>query len=289
MSKAPKSANLDLPINPAVVGELSRHKQTLELVEQEKAAHPMVTIPSSKATSLLQAITAAAADPATDIDKMERLFAMHERMVAAEAEAAFNAAMARAQAKIAPIATNAFNDHTKSRYAKLDAINIQVVPAYTSEGLSVSFDTEPSALEGHIRVVAIVSHAAGHTRRFHLDAPLDAAGSAGKVNKTGIQALGSTIQYSKRYLICEIFNVAITNDRRDTDGNEEGSGLSPERYDALKKSITDTMTKAAAVAAWQAAMKECEGDIDAANGLKAVHADHRRFLDGVSKKEGVGL
>ncbi len=64
--------------------------------------------------------------------------------------------------------------------------------------------------------------------------PLDSAGSGGKVNKTPIQASGSTQSYARRYLVCQIFNVTTADDN---DGNKrthsptDGAGqrVTPER------------------------------------------------------------
>ena len=172
--------------------------------------------------SLLHAITIAASNPAMDIEKMERLFAMHERLVKAQAEQAFNAAMARAQAAIEPITRNKMNTHTQSWYADLAAINEAIVPIYTAEGLSVTFDTETQndadpIAPGTIRVTAIVGHAAGFSRRYHMDLIPDGAGVQGRANKTGVQASGSTNTYGRRYLIKMIFNIAD----EDNDGNAD--------------------------------------------------------------------
>lgn len=133
--------------------------------------------------SLMQALASAAADPRMDVAKVERLYAMHKEMMAREAEAAFNDAMARAQAHVEPIARDRRNDHTKSMYATLAAINDAITPVYSAEGLSVSFDTYsperdkdlPALPAGWVRVIAIVSHKGGHSRRYHLDGPLDDA------------------------------------------------------------------------------------------------------------------
>lgn len=171
---------------------------------------------ASNATSLLQAITSAASNAQVDIDKMERLFQMHQQMVKQEAEAAFNAAMARAQAKMLPIATNAENTHTHSRYAKLEAINRQIVPIYTAEGLSVSFDSGVSPVQGWQRTIAIVSHRDGHSRTYHLDLPPDSEGAKGNLNKTIVQATGSTNMYARRYLTNMVFNISTFDD---SDGN----------------------------------------------------------------------
>lgn len=193
----------------------------------KRADLPAVQTP--QAASLVQALAAAASDPRTDIDKMERLFAMHQAMTKQQAEADFNGAMARAQAKIQPIATDRENDHTHSRYATLRAINEVIAPIYSAEGLAVSFDTETKndadpIPEGEIRTVAYVSHAGGHTRRYHLDLPPDDVGSQGKVNKTKVQAKGSTNEYARRYLMRMIFNIA-TGDDNDGNGGAKGGQL----------------------------------------------------------------
>lgn len=183
----------------------------------------------SNATSLLQAITQAASNPQIDIEKMERLFAMHQKMVAGEAESAFNAAMARAQANIIPVATNAANDFTKSRYATLAIINAAITPIYAAEGLSISFDTADSPVAGCLRIIAHVSHSQGHTRQYHIDLPPDDTGSAGKVNKTKVQATGSTNSYARRYLVMMIFNVATRDDDDGVQGREQTEEHKPKK------------------------------------------------------------
>lgn len=186
-------------------------------------------VPLQQPATLMQALAIAAGDPRMDVAKVERLYAMHKEMMAREAEAAFNDAMARAQAQVVPIAKDRKNDHTKSMYATLAAINADIVPIYSAEGLSVSFDTYsperdkdlPALDEGWVRVIAIVSHKGGHSRKYHLDGPLDDAGAQGTKNKTGIQAMGSTVSYLRRYLVNMIFNVATADDN---DGNRSGNG-----------------------------------------------------------------
>ena len=175
--------------------------------------------------NLMQALAIAAADPRMELAKVQGLWAIHKEMMDREAAQAFADAMACAQSRIEPIAKDRRNDHTKSMYATLAAICEEATPIYTSEGLSVSSDNyDPerdkglSALkEGWVRVVSVVSHRGGYSRRYHLDGPLDDAGKDGTKNKTGIQALGSTITYLRRYLVILIFNIAVADD-------DDGSG-----------------------------------------------------------------
>ena len=188
-------------------------------VPQESFSRRAEVVPAP--VSLFQALTNAALS--RPIDEVERLFAMHQSIVKQEAETAFNAAMSRAQAKIVPVATNAENTHTRSRYAKLAAINKAIVPLYTAEGLSITYDTG-DAPAGWMRILATVLHSGGHKREYHLDLPLDDSGAKGTVNKTGVQAAGSTSSYGRRYLACMIFNVATEDDNDGNDPVIEGLG-----------------------------------------------------------------
>lgn len=204
-------------------GSFSTRGADLAAQDSDKTVHSVVTM-QSNASSLLVAITKAASDPKIDMDKMERLWAMHQTMVTQERKAAFNAAMARAQAKMVPVVNNATNSHTNSSYAKLGAIHKAITPIYTEEGLAVSFDTETKndadpIAAGYIRTVAYVSHSDGHSERRHIDLPPDEAGSAGNKNKTRVQAAGSTSSYARRYLCLMIFNVSTEDDN---DGNGAG-------------------------------------------------------------------
>lgn len=214
---------------------------------REDRAMPAVQS-AGNATSLLQAIERVASNPAMEIDKIERLFAMHQQLMAKEAEAAFNAAMARAQANIVPIVTNAYNEHTKSRYAKLAAINKAITPIYTAEGLSISFDSADSPIKDYMRIIAIVSHAQGHSRQYHLDMPPDDTGVKGTVNKTMVQATGSTNAYGRRYLVLMIFNVSTEDD---IDGNSDKRKNAPEPDAEGKKLLEACGSVAALQVAWK--------------------------------------
>ncbi|MEG1681463.1 MAG: hypothetical protein RR326_15305 [Stenotrophomonas sp.] len=71
-----------------------------------------VAAPAAMDTSIMAVISRAAADPSCDIEKMERLLAMHERMQAKTAEQEFNTAMAEMQCNIPTVFEGAVNLHT---------------------------------------------------------------------------------------------------------------------------------------------------------------------------------
>ena len=192
-----------------------------------------ISAQSSDAASIMSVIIQVATNPNVDVGNMERLMQMHERHVDRQASVAFSIAMVSAQKRIKPVTRNALNKHTASTYARLEDIDREISPIFTEEGFSLSFGTADSRLPGHLRVTCECMHAGGHTKLYQLDLPIDAAGSGGKTNKTGVQANGSTISYGRRYLTQMIFNVTTTDD--DDDGNS-GAPLpkdSPPETEAL--------------------------------------------------------
>ena len=225
-----------------------KRKTALAVVQKE----PVQLAPVGSAASMIVAIERAAANPAVDIEKMERLYKMAKDLKATEAEAEFNAALARVQARAETVATNAQNSHTNSRYAKLAAIDKMLKPIYSAEGLSVSFDTGEAKRPDDIRIEAILSHSAGHSRRYHIDLPRDEAGAKGGANKTGVQGAGSTNTYGRRYLTCMIFAVATEDD---TDGNAErvdglDEGLVADHLAAIEECADIPSLQKAFAAAW---------------------------------------
>ncbi len=166
----------------------------------------------SEGAAIIQMIERAARDPSVDLDKMERLFAMHERVQSRRAQEQFNAAMASAQAEIAPVARNKKNEHSGAKYADLFAIADKALPIAHQHGFGLSFSEFKSEQPNCLGVACKVSHAGGHSERYEFNVPLDRAGSQGKVNKTETQAYGSTFTYGRRYATCGVFNIAITDD-----------------------------------------------------------------------------
>lgn len=155
-----------------------------------------------------------------DIGVMERLLAMRRELRAEESREAFYAAMSAVESELPAIVRDADNNHTKSKYARLESINAAITPVYTRHGLSLSFGTEDCPTPGEIRTVCDIMHKAGHSARRHIDLPPDGIGMGGKTNKTDVHARGSTLSYSRRYLTLLIFNVQIANE--DDDGNASG-------------------------------------------------------------------
>ncbi|QDP66011.1 MAG: putative essential recombination function protein [Prokaryotic dsDNA virus sp.] len=186
--------------------------------------------------AMLSMIERAARDESVDIDKMERLWEMREKMLEQDRKEKFNAAMRLAQASIPQVVRDAENSHTKSKYARLETVSKAIMPVITENGFSVSFGTFQSNLDGHYGVTCTVSHTDGYSKDYKSDIPADMAGPSGKANKSATHGFGSTISYGRRYLLCLIFNVTMVDE--DDDGNAAGGNfITEEQAETLDKLI----------------------------------------------------
>ena len=173
--------------------------------------------PTEESFTVLQIIAAAAKDSSVDVDKLERLLQMQERIIAKNAEGLFTQAMVAAQGDMRQVSADANNPQTRSKYASYSAIDKSLRPIYTKHGFALSFDTGRDAPTECVRVLCYVSHCAGHTRTYSVDMPADGKGAKGGDVMTKTHAAGAAMQYGMRYLIKLIFNVAVGDD---DDGNE---------------------------------------------------------------------
>ena len=162
----------------------------------------------AESTTILQVIQRAAADPQCDIEKMERLMAMHERMQAKNAQTEFNAAMAAMQCDIPSIAERG-EGHNRKSYATLEDINDVIKPIMQHYGFALSFRVEHIA--NGINVTGVLMHKAGHREETTILLPADTSG-----NKNAVQAVASSVSYGKRYVMCAMLNISTRGE--DDDG-----------------------------------------------------------------------
>lgn len=177
------------------MGELIQHQDQPVSVQTES-------------TTILQVIQRAAADPQCDLEKMERLMAMHERMQAKSAQTEFNASLASMQCDIPSIAERGAG-HGKITYATLEDINDVLKPIMQRYGFAISFKVEHS--QGGISVTGILMHRAGHREETTMLLPSDTSGS-----KNAVQAVASSVSYGKRYVMCAMLNISTRGE--DDDG-----------------------------------------------------------------------
>ena len=185
--------------------------------------------------TVIDLVERALKDPTLDVDKLERVIALAKDMKAVEAAKAFSEAMNAAQDGMNAVRTDKANTGVQggARYATFVALDKALRPIYTKHGFSLSFDTDASPLQDHIRVICHVSHRDGHKEHPHVDMPADGKGAKGNDVMTKTHAMGAAMTYGQRYLLKLIFNIAVGDD---DDGNSGPRNLSPEGV-ALMESV----------------------------------------------------
>lgn len=162
---------------------------------------------------LLGVIARAARDPGVDIDKMERLLEMQERVLAREAKTAYATALAELQPKL-PIITERGkilnkNSEVQSTYAYWEDVNEQIRPLLSEAGFSLSFRTGKAGND--VTVTGVLTHKDGHSEETTISLPADGSG-----NKNAVQAVASSTSYGKRYTAFALLNVTTRGE--DDDG-----------------------------------------------------------------------
>jgi hypothetical protein len=191
----------------------------------------------SESQAIMNIIAVAARDPDVDIDKMERLLTMHQKMVAQKAEADYNAALNACQAEMSPIAADAENPQTRSRYASYAQLDRAIRPIYIKHGFAISFDEADCPKPDYVRVLGLLSHKGGHTHVFRTDMPADGKGAKGGDVMTKTHAVGAAKSYGKRYILKDAFNISVAED--DADGNDLPECIDKDQIAALEKLITE--------------------------------------------------
>lgn len=161
----------------------------------------------SPAQSFMNIVERVATMPDINMDALERMLNMQERIMARDAESAFNAAMAEMQCEIPTIAERA-KGHGTIKYATLEDISDIVKPIMKTHGFAISFKVE-HAVAG-LSVTGILMHRAGHREQTTMLLPIDTSGS-----KNAVQAVGSSTSYGKRYVMCALLNITTRGEDDD--------------------------------------------------------------------------
>lgn len=167
--------------------------------------------------NILAVISRVASDPNVDVQKVEKLLDMYERIVARQALSAYNAALAKMQPELPIIGERGGikdrQGEVQIRYALWEDIVGIITPILSKHGFSLSFRT--AGIEGGVLVTGVLAHAAGHIEQTSLPVELDTTGSKNKV-----QAMGSSVSYGQRYTARALLNLR-TGDV-DDDGKSAG-------------------------------------------------------------------
>lgn len=160
----------------------------------------------------------AATNPEVDVEKLQKLMEMQERIMERRAEIAFNSAFTRMQSQLPVITENGqikIGEVVRSKYALFEDINDAVKPILRENGFAIMFKAKTT--KANVSVTGILMHEEGHREvsdPMELDA--DTSGS-----KNGVQSIGSSVSYAKRYVLLTMLN--ITTRGEDDDGRKAGT------------------------------------------------------------------
>ena len=199
---------------------------TRAAVQRKRTVEPLPVPPLDTASTVLALIEKVVFDPRADVDKLEHLTGMYERLKAKQAELAYNAAKGRILKKLAgikivknrpvlPVTENGKPQNGASevfKYAPLEEIDKHLRPLLAEEEMDLSYSDEPCE-GGGILIRGRLKHLpSGHFEDSFMPAPPDTTGG-----KSNVQAVGSTNSFLRRYVACNIFNIVVVGD--DDDGN----------------------------------------------------------------------
>ncbi|SFU48506.1 ERF family protein [Halomonas korlensis] len=184
--------------------------------------------PLQESTAIIQVIERAALNPEVDIDKMERLLQMQERVMDRQALMAYSAAMAAMQTELPSITERGQGNN--GAYATLEDIVDTVRPIMQKHGFAVSFRIQTQ--ERGIQITGVLMHQDGHREETSMLLPADTSGS-----KNAVQAFGSSTSYGKRYVLCALLN--ITTRGQDDNGQSAAAvkGVTTFQASQLKQLI----------------------------------------------------
>lgn len=238
----------------------------------------LITPPPTEAATPMGLLQMALQNNAS-MDTIERLVALQSQMMARDSEMAFNAALNRCQTNMVRVHADATNPQTKSKYATYAALDRAIRPIYTSEGFAISFDTADAG-ESSLLVIAILSHAAGHSRTYQIPMPNDGKGAKGGDVMTRTHAQGAAVSYGRRYLLCSIFNIAVGEDDRDGNKPPCVQQMPEEAFQKHLKAIREATTNDTLKAAYQAATGACHpSDKDTLIAFGGAKNDRYRELN----------
>lgn len=220
-------------------------------------------VPMADSAALMATITRAAADPNVDIEKMERLMEMYERVQKRQAAAAFAADLAEMQDEL-PIVAERGDAAGRYKYALWEDINAAIKPVLKKHGFALSFRTDFS--DG-ISVTGVLTHKEGHREETTIKLPADPSG-----NKNAVQAVASSVSYGKRYAAGALLN--LTSHAEDDDAYAAGGGYDATAwYDAIAAAVD-----MAGLNALAAELKTAQIPKDALRNLRAKWAARAKEL-----------
>ena len=183
-----------------------------------------------------------AIEQGVDVEILERLVALQERVTDRLARTEFFAALKSFQdecpelpkSKTARIATSGGGSYSYS-YAPLDGITKTVRPVLARQGLSYAWTTEANDDLSVLYVVCILRHVEGHEERATFPVPTDT-----KAAMSAAQKNGAALTYGQRQSLVSVLGITATDDVDGAASAEEPESITSAQIKDLNKLLTQS-------------------------------------------------
>lgn len=192
---------------------------------------PDAPVAQSDGAVILTMIDRLLARPDVPVEKLEQMFALHQKVQAEAARRAYLSAFAELQSSL-PAATRSGKGHNQKSYARYEDVANALREPFSTHGFSHWFSIDQTG--DKVKVTTFLGHAGGHVESSSLIVPLDISGG-----KTPMHALGSSVSYGKRYGLLTVTGIATEDD---DDGKAAGAGafITEDQQASLRKLLDDT-------------------------------------------------
>lgn len=197
---------------------------------------------NSEGAVVLAMIDKLIARPDVPVEKLEQMFALHQKVQAEASRRAYISALALMQPELPIVdkrgeisrtakgADGQMQAAKATKYAKWEDVVEAISPILAKHGFSLSFRIKQ---EARVEVTAILGHRDGHCEETSMSLPIDDSGA-----KNNLQGWGSSVSYGKRYTAFALLNIVARGE--DDDGKAAGEKPSATTVEEIEKLINDT-------------------------------------------------
>lgn len=236
-------------------------------------------------TSLLQM----AVERGAGIDTIERLAKLQMDMQRFEWEkeerklrSDFDDALNECQKQIGRIAPNQQRkDSTEAWWADYAHLDKTIRPIYTAAGFSIAYSEVAPIVPGKIRIQGTLSRS-GISKEYFREITPSTTGAKGNVMANATDADSIAASRAKRYLLLDMFNIAVGIDKEEKSGIPQGEGLDEQKFAALIEKIEGATSEKELKDAFFAAAKVAReaGDQNALRSFEKAKNDTWRSNGG---------
>ena len=192
--------------------------------------------PADSTTQLLQA----ALDKGVSVESLEKLVALHERILDRNAASEFAAAMAEFQAECPSIPKRSTTNVSKGgvlqysyNYAELDVIAEIIGPCLHTRGLSYSWDSDVA--DGRLTCTCTVRHSNGHKQSAKFTCPIDDRAAMSEPQK-----YTAALTYARRQALIQALGLTTTDPDNDGADPPVDERIGPGQCEAIEDLLLTT-------------------------------------------------